>query len=273
MRSYASKSLKLLTVLVIALSCGVPLLWLFLSAFKHRVDMLTSTPTFLFTPTLDNFKQAFLERGFSGFIINSLIVSITSALLAALLGVPAAYVFSRTRFVGRDHWLFFVLSTRMAPPAALALPYFLVFMKVGLLDSVWGLIIGHTTFNLAFTIWTMKVFFDDIPRSIDDAARLDGLRHYQMLRILLPSVFPGLFIVTLLCVLFSWNEFFLSMVLAGRNAQTLPIAVLGLVTPAGTSWGQVAAIAVVTVVPILLLVMFGGRAIVRGLTFGLVREN
>jgi multiple sugar transport system permease protein len=273
MRLFIWKLLRIVIVVAIIASCGVPLVWLFLSAFKHRVDMLTSVPTFFFTPTFDNFSEAFLERGFSSFILNSLIVSIASATLAAAIGVPAAYVFSRTRMIGRDHWLFFVLSTRMAPPAALALPYFLLFMNIGLLDSVWGLILGHTTFNLAFTIWTMKVFFDDIPRSVDDAARVDGLPHHKRLRLLIPSVLPGLFIVVLLCMLFSWNEFFLSMVLAGRSAQTLPVAILGLVTPAGTSWGQVAAIAVVTVVPILLLVIFGGRAIVRGLTFGLVKEN
>jgi multiple sugar transport system permease protein len=273
MKSSLWKFLRILAVIAVVVSCFVPLLWLFVSAFKHRVDMLTSTPTFLFTPTLDNFREAFIERGFSAFILNSAIVSVGSTLVASVIGIPAAYALSRTRIRGRDHWLFFILSTRMAPPAALALPYFLVFMNIGLLDNIWGLIIAHATFNLAFTVWTMKVFFDELPKSIDDAARLDGLRHYQVLGILLPSIRPSLLIVALLCVLFSWNEFFLSMVLAGRSAQTLPIAVLGLVTPAGTSWGQVAAIAVVTVVPILMVVLFAGPAIVRGLTFGLVKED
>jgi multiple sugar transport system permease protein len=273
MRGSLKKFLQLTAVFAVMGVCCLPLLWLLLSALKHRVDMLASPPSLIFSPTLDNFREAFIRRGFWVFILNSAAVAFGSAALAAALGVPAAYALSRLRIPGRDHLLFFILTTRMAPPAALALPYFMVFRQLHLLDSLWGLIVAHTTFNLAFTVWTAKAFFDEVPKAIDDAAQIDGLGPFQTLRLILPVVAPGLSVVFVLCVLFSWNEFFLSMVLSQQRGQTLPVAILGLVTPAGTSWGQVAAIAVASVAPVLLLLMFAGRTIVRGLTFGVVKEG
>ena len=264
---------RLWVVLALMVICLLPLLWLFVGAFKHRVDMLATSPSFFFQPTLDNFSQAFVRNEYYRFVLNSALVAVGSGTLSMILGVPAAYVFSRTKLTGRDHWLFFILSTRMAPVAALALPYFLLFREVNLLNSIVGLMLGHTTLNLAFVIWTMKAFFDDVPRAVDDAARMDGLRHTQILRLLLRTVAPGLAVVGVLCVVFSWNEFFLSMVLAGRRSQTLPVSILGLVTPAGTSWGQVAAIAVATVAPVFTLVVLAGRTLVRGLTFGVLKEG
>lgn len=267
------RALYFAVVVILIGICCLPLFWLLLSAFKYRVDMLTTTPSLIFTPTLDNFREAFIARGFWKFILNSGLVAFASAIIAAGFGVPAAYALSKLEIPGRDHLLFFVLTTRMAPPAALALPYFIVFSWLHLLDSVSGLIIAHTTFNLAFTVWTAKAFFDEVPKSINDASRIDGLGHFQTLRLVIPAVAPGLMVIFVLCVLFSWNEFFLSMVLSQQRGQTLPVAILGLVTPAGTSWGQVAAIAVVSVAPVLLLLLFAGRTIVRGLTFGVVKEG
>lgn len=249
----------------------VPWLWMWMAAFKNRTQILSPDPVWIFTPTFENFPAVFLGRDFLLFLRNSLAVAGGTLILCLLVGIPAAYAFSRFRIPGGKHLFFFILSTRMAPPVVIALPLYLLFRNLGLLATHWAVILAHTTFTLAFVVWMMKGFFDEMPTAIEAAAMTDGYTRFQTFRkIILPVAKPGIVATSTFAFLFSWNEFLLALVLAGQDARTLPAAFPGLVTPHGTYWGQVAAAGAVVTIPVLILVFVLQRYLVRGLSFGAV---
>jgi len=259
----------LVVALVIALT---PYLWLLMTSFKSRLDALADAPVWLFTPTLEHYPKVFLEKDYLPLVVNSLIVSGVATTLSLLVGVPAAYVFARHDFAGKEDLFFFFLTTRMAPPISVVVPMFLFFGFVGLIDTRTSLILAHSTFNLSLVVWMMRGFFADIPREIDEAAQMDGhTRAGMFLRVLLPLAAPGMAATAVLCFILSWNEFLYALILVAFESRTLTVGIPGLVTPHGTLWGQVAAVAVVATLPIIVFTFLVQRHLVRGLTFGAVK--
>jgi len=259
----------LIAVLVIALT---PYLWLFMTSIKTRIDALADAPVWAFTPTLEHYPKVFLDKGYLPLVFNSLIVASVTTALSLVIGVPAAYAFARYNFVGKEDLFFFFLTTRMAPPISVVVPMFLLFGYVGLIDTRTSLILAHTTFNLSLVVWMMRGFFDDIPREIDEAGQMDGhTRAGVFFRILLPLAAPGIAATAVLCFMLSWNEFLYAFILVAFEGRTLTVGIPGLVTPHGTLWGQVAAVAVVATLPIILFTFLVQRHLVRGLTFGAVK--
>jgi multiple sugar transport system permease protein len=258
-----------LAVLVIALT---PWLWMFLTSFKSRVDALAPVPVWWFTPTLEHYPAVFLDRGYLPLVQNSAMIAIGATLLSLLVGVPAAYVFARHDFALKEDLFFFVLTTRMAPPISIVVPMFLLFNALHLTDTALAVVLAHSTFNLSLVVWMMRGFFAEIPREIDEAALMDGHSPAgAFLRILLPLAAPGLAATAILCFILSWNEFLYAFILAAFESRTLTVGIPGLVTPHGTLWGQVAAVAVVATLPIILFTFLVQRHLVRGLTFGAVK--
>jgi multiple sugar transport system permease protein len=259
-------------LVLVAVLVQLPFVWLLMTAFKERTDILSPTPTLLFEPTWGNFLQAFVAGKFDVFLKNSLIVASCSVLLCMAIGLPAAYAFSRFRVFGGKHLFFYVLTTRMAPGIAIVLPLYMFFQTIGILGTVWAVTIAHATFNLALVIYLMRNFFDDVPKELDEAALLDGATEWHIFsKVVLPLARPGIAVTMVLAFLFSWNEFLFAMIIGGTEAQTLPAGFPGLVTPLGTYWGQLAAVSVVVSAPVLVLVWSIQRHLARGLTLGAVR--
>jgi multiple sugar transport system permease protein len=260
-------------ILIIAILVAIaPYIWILTISLKTRKDYFSIPPVWDFQPIIDHYKNALIERGYYKNLINSAIVSISSTILALLAGTMAAYSFSRFRFTGDKHLFFFTLTTRMAPPVALSLPYYIIVTKIGLYDTHIALILAHTAFNLAFVIWIMKGFFDGIPKAIDEAASIDGLSPWTTYwKIVLPNALPGVGVTAVFCIIFSWNEFLLAMTLTNKNAGTLPVAILGLVTTQGTNWGQIAAVGVATTIPLILMAWLIQKYLLRGFTLGAVK--
>lgn len=268
----AVSGLEVAFLLTVTLISIVPFAWLVMTAFKERVDILSPRPKLLFTPTWSNFHEAFVVGRFDDFLMNSVMVASGSVVICMLVGLPAAYAFSRFRVVGEKHLFFYVLTTRMAPGIALVLPLYMFFQTIGLLGTVWAVMISHTTFNLALVIYLMRNFFDEVPQALDEAALTEGASEWQVFwRIVLPLTRPGMAVTTVLAFLFSWNEFLFALMIGGSNVQTLPAGFPGLVTPLGTYWGQLAAVSVVVSLPVLLMVWFIQRHLARGLSFGAVK--
>ena len=264
--------LEIAFIVAITLGSLVPFLWLVMTAFKDRTDILSAIPRLLFTPTLSNFYEAFVVGEFDIYLKNSLVVATGSVMLCLIIGLPAAYAFSRFRVFGEKHLFFYVLSTRMAPGIALVLPLYIFFQSLGLLGTVWGVMIAHTAFNLALVIYLMRNFFEDIPKDLDEAALTEGATEWQVFsRIILPLARPGIVVTVVIAFLFSWNEFLFALMIGGSGASTLPAGFPGLVTPLGTYWGQLAAVSVVVSIPVLIMVWFIQRGLTRGLTFGAVK--
>ncbi|MDE0242687.1 MAG: carbohydrate ABC transporter permease [bacterium] len=264
--------LELAVIWVVTAAALAPFLWLMLTAFKHRTDVMSPTPKILFSPTLSNFYEAFVIGPFTINLINSLVTASASTLLCLVLGLPAAYAFSRFRVYGEKHVYFYVLTTRMAPGIALVLPLYMFFQSIGLLGTLTAVTVAQTTFNLALVIYLMRNFFNDIPRELDEAALTEGAGEWQVfVRIILPLARPGIAVTAMISFLFAWNEFLFAFMIGGTGAQTLPAAFPGLVTPHGTYWGQLAAASVVVSIPVLIMIWFIQRHLTRGLTFGAVK--
>ncbi len=271
-RRQAWSTVEIALILVVTALTLVPFLWLVMTAFKERTAILSPVLQLGFEPTWSNFYDAFVIGKFDRSLANSLIIASGSVAICMAIGVPAAYAFSRFRVFGEKHLYFYILTTRMAPAIAIVLPLYMFFQSIGLLGSVWGVMVAHTTFNLALVIYLMRNFFDDIPRALDEAALIDGATEWQVFRrVVLPLAKPGMAVTIVLAFLFSWNEFLFAMMIGGSTAQTLPAGFPGLVTPLGTYWGQLAAVSVVVSIPVLLLVWLVQRHLARGLTFGAVR--
>lgn len=227
---------------------------------------------FVFTPTLEHYRSLFVDKGFGGYLANSVTAAIGSAVISVVLGTTAAYAISRGRFRGKSDLYFWIISTRMAPVVAVTVPLYAIFKTFGLLNSIPGLILAYTTFNLPFAIWILKGFFDSVSFEIEEAYMVDGHSRWQAIRKIVPLVAPGLAAVVVLCILLAWNDFIFAAVMGGQDAQTLPVATQGLKSATGIAWGEIMAAGVVTVAPMLLLGIVIRKYMIQGLTMGAVKQ-
>lgn len=249
-----------------------PYIWLVVTSLKTRYDALTTIPKVIFTPTLSNYISVFVERGFTKYFLNSFVIAAMTTIVTLFIAYPGAYTFSRMKLRGDNHLFFVILTTRMGPGVLVAVPIYLMFSKVGLWDTPFVVVLAHTAFNLAFAMWLIKGFIDEIPRDLDEAAWLCGMNPFQTaLRVILPLCAPGIAVTSIFVFIMSWNEFLYALLLTGEKAKTLPVAIAGLVTPHGTLWGQIAASAVLTSLPVLATAYILQRYVVKGLTFGAVK--
>jgi multiple sugar transport system permease protein len=258
-------------VVVLGLFVGYlsPLIWLVLSSFKQRVDIFSATPKLLFRPTLDNYVVAFHDKGFSSNLWHSVVVAVASSLVALLVGIPAAYRLSRHRSRFQGVFLLALLAARLLPAMVLSVPLFILATKLGLSGSFVGVVAAHLTFSIPFTVWMMRGFFLAVPTSLDEAAKLDGCNEAAaFFRIVLPLTKGGIAATAIFLLINSWNEFLFALILTGRDTSTLPVAIPNLLTPIGTFWGQIAAVATVTVVPVCLFAFAVQKYMVTGLTGG-----
>jgi multiple sugar transport system permease protein len=248
-----------------------PFLWFLQMSVKPNEYIGASPPRLLFAPTAEHYL-ALWESRFPRSLWNSTVVSVATTALAMVVGVPAAFALSRGRFRREQGIALWILASRMAPPLAFALPYFLIYRHLDLLDTRTGLVVIYLTFNLSLVIWMMRAFFDATPRSLDEAAWIDGASVWQgFLRIALPLAAPGLAATAILCFLFSWNDFFFALILTRTEAITAPVAVVNFLNYEGWEWGRIAAGATMVMLPVLVFALLVRRYLVSGLTAGAVR--
>jgi multiple sugar transport system permease protein len=249
-----------------------PLYWMFITSIKPSDDYLAVPPVwFPSHPTLVHYTAAlFAYRGLQG-IANSLIISISATALSAFVGTLMAYSFARFATGGR-HLSFWVLSQRFLPPIAIVLPVFLIYRTVGLHDTRFGLVIAYTVFTLPVTVWMMFAYFKGVPRSMEDAALVDGCTRWEAFwRVAVPLAAPGIIAAAVFAFIACWTEFFFALVLTSRNAFTLPTVFRAFLGFQGAQYGEASALAVVSLAPSIALGVLAQRHLVRGLTLGAVR--
>jgi multiple sugar transport system permease protein len=267
------KNVVLSALLLLALLWTVvPLGWMVLSSFKKPDDLVSQTPQLFFAPTFQNYIGLFTGgNALGGYITNSILAAGISTVIAVTLGCLAGYGLSRSHFRGKDHVSFWIISTRMAPIAAVILPLYAVFRSLDLLNSTTGLIVAYLTFNLPFAIWIMNAFFADLPPALEEAALVDGATKFGAFwRIALPLTAPGIVTTAILCLVFSWNDYAFAQSFSGPGSQTLPIAASQLITQTGINWGQLMAIGTIVVLPMIVVGLAVRRYLVKGLTLGAV---
>jgi multiple sugar transport system permease protein len=287
-----------LIVALVSLIYFLPVLMIIFTAFKPSAQALSVPPTlsptslfglipdqFVFTPTLEKFGQVFNRvmvsgsaaepTGFDVFFFNSFFISSVSVLLALVIGTLASYGFSRYPLKGNDTYLFIILTTRMLPAIVVIIPIILMFRTVGLSGSYVGIIMLYTAFNLAFTIWMMKSFFDELSYDVEDAARIDGSSEIKVfLKICLPQVVAGLAATFVFGLILTWNEFLFALLLTGVDTRTVPVAMNQAVSSGGrgTDWTLLASIETLFLIPVFLVTFFLQNHLLRGVTFGTVKR-
>ncbi|WP_339756879.1 carbohydrate ABC transporter permease [uncultured Hoeflea sp.] len=211
--------------------------------------------------------------GYDDRFTNSLIISITSTILAVSMGTLTAYGFSRFKVAGEDDWLFFILSTRMLPPVVVAIPMFLMYRVVGLNDTHLGLIILYTAFNLSFSVWIMKGFIDEIPREYEEAALVDGYTRMQaFFKVVLPEALTGMAATAVFCFITAWNEYAFALIMTNRNAQTAPPYIPSQVGSGLPDWTVIAAGTLLFLIPVAIFTFLLRNHLLRGMSFGAIRK-
>jgi len=255
---------------VICILILVPIYWIVATSFKPTSEILV-TPTSILTahPTLDHYKVA-LAGDFRRYLVNSLIAAGGATALGFLLSVPAAWGFAKFAYPGSGALLSFTVVTRVFPPIALALPFFLQFRAFGLIDNPLGLIISYLPIVLPLMIWILTGFFRDFPDELVEAARIDGLGTLGILvRIVIPLSLPGLGVAALFGFLVAWNEFVIALTITRTPAaQTMPVGISTLITQFQTLWGEMMAVAAIYLLPVLAITVASQRGLVRGLMVG-----
>lgn len=274
---------RALALTCVALFFLFPFVWVLLMSFMTNQDILRSTPTLVFTPTLDNYASliagqlktdvgAALPSDYMHNLWNSLLLSSCAVLLSLLLGVPAAYAFARFKFRLGEDIAFTLLSFRFAPPILVLLPLQLYFQDMGLYDSYAGLIWVYQLITLPLILWIVRGYFEDISPDIEHAYRLDGHGWLKsFVRIAIPLARPGIAAAGLLAFIFAWNNFIFALILGSSDVQPVTVGALAFITASGIQYGQIAAALMISVLPTATIAMFAQRYLVEGLSLGAIK--
>jgi len=293
-------------VIAYALITLIPLLWIFVTGFKSPPDSISYPPKVIYQPTLEGYVNLFTARSrqtreyidslgpattwydklarkrnmvitgpsrFAGRYMNSVIIGFGSTFLAVFLGTLAAYGFSRFKVPLKDDLLFFILSTRMMPPIAVAIPIFLMYRKLGLSDTALGMILLYTAVNVSLAVWLLKGFVDEIPREYEEAAIIDGYSRMQaFIKVVLPQMRAGIAATAIFCLIFAWNEYAFALLLTSGEAQTAPPFIPVIIGEGGLDWPAVAAGTTLFLLPIITFTVLLRNQLLRGITFGAIRK-
>jgi sorbitol/mannitol transport system permease protein len=257
---------------VLVLAMIFPVIWMVITGFKQEADAYSATPTLIFQPTLTQFQIA-LNGGFVAYLFNSAVASLVSTAIAMVLGIPAAYcmVFQMRKKSSND-MLFFVLSTRFMPFAAILVPLYVIVSRLNLLDNLFTLVIVYTAMNLPLIIWMARSYFLELPKEVLEAAWLDGCNTLRtMVNIVVPMAAPGLIAAALLSIIFAWNDFLFAVALTYTQSPTLPIMVAVFSSNQDLFLAKISALATAIIIVPIILGIYAQRHLVRGLTGGAVK--
>jgi len=263
-------------VVLLLFVVAFPLYWLVVQSFKLGNELATDPPIYIPSEiTFQNYEQILSKAGLLGNIFNSVFVALVSTALTLTIGAMAAYSLARRQLPAnfRNWLLISVLIIRMFPPITTIIPYFVLLAGFGLIDTYVGLIITYVAFGLPFAIWILVGFFQELPYEIEEAAMMDGASYFQRFRlVVLPLARPALAVTAVFVLIFSWNEFLFASILTSFNTKTLPVVMSGFISDKGIEWGAMTALGTMMVVPVIIVAWLSQKHIVRGLTFGAVKE-
>jgi sorbitol/mannitol transport system permease protein len=259
------------TAWVITLIFFAPVAWMVLTSFHSEADAATNPPTIFAGLTFDNYSALF-DRGVGPFLINSATASIVSTLLVLALAIPAAYALSIKPVEKWTDVMFFFLSTKFLPSIAALLPIYLLVKRIGGLDNIWVLVILYTAMNLPIAVWMLQSFLAEVPKEIMEAAEVDGAGTLRVIwSVIVPIITPGIAATSLICFIFSWNEFLLAVNLTATAASTSPVFLVGFITSEGLFLAKLCAAATLVSLPVLIAGFAAQDKLVRGLSLGAVK--
>jgi multiple sugar transport system permease protein/sorbitol/mannitol transport system permease protein len=251
----------------------IPILWGVLTSFKNEKEVLAYPPTVFFQPTLANYREVlFGPTNIVPNLTSSLVVALATTALTITIAVPAAYAFARLRLRAKRTLGFYILATQLVPPIGLIIPYFLILNRMGWMDSYRGLVLIYLTFSLPFAIWLLVSYFEDIPREMEEAALLDRASRFQAFwHVVLPQARGAIAVAVIFVFLNAWNEFLFAVVLGGAQVKTVTVSMYNYINTEQTQWAQLAAAALMAMLPVIVLGLLAQKHIVNGLTAGAVK--
>jgi len=263
------------SLIVFSIFFLLPLFWILLTSFKQQVDTFSIPPVWLFTPELTHYHSIIWRKPIINQLMNSIVTSGGAVLISTVVGSLAAYGISRMKTKAYNNLSFWFFSQRMLPLVTVVIPLYVLFRNMGLYDTRWGLILAYTNISLPFVVWMMITYFDDLPVELEEAAMIDGCSRLQtFLRIALPLAAPGLVATAIFCLVLTWNDFLVALVLTGPKSKTLPLEIMGYFYPSGRegfNWGPLTAISVVATIPVFVFTLLVQKRLVQGLTMGAVK--
>ncbi|RUS43800.1 carbohydrate ABC transporter permease [Cohnella sp. AR92] len=255
--------------LVILLLFLFPFLWMLTGSLKSQLQVLSPNHMFVFQPSFKNYLSVFQEYDYLKYIWNTFVIATVSTLASLFLGLPAAYGIAKFNM---PYFGLAILVAKIIPSITYLVPWYILFNKMDLIDSIGGMVLAHMVIGLPFIMWVMIPFFEEFPKEVEESAWIDGsskLRtFYQMV---LPVSVPGIVTSSLLAFIFSWNNFMFSLVLAGESTKTLPLAIYNFMSNTSINWGALMAAACIITLPVILIALFSQKYVVSGLSAGAVK--
>lgn len=262
-----------LVCIILAAATLFPIYWMVIVSMRTKLEIFSGPKLYQTSIFWENYYRPFFKDIYGKFLINSLIIATGNTGLVIFLAIFATYAFSRFKIWGSGTLFFWTITNRMAPPAAFILPFFLIFTKVGIVDTHVGMILLYCIFNLPFAIWLLKGMIDAIPVELDEVASIDGCSMLGTIwHVILPVAKPGLAVTAMMIWIFAWNEYLFASIITSMEARTITTGLAEFVTVIGTNWGEMAAVSVVCLLPAIIFLGYIQRYIIAGLTFGAVKE-
>ncbi len=265
----------ILLIVVLVIVILYPIFWMISSSVKVEEEINSTTPTWIPKHfTLEHYREIFKKYNFGRSMLNSLIIALSTTVVSVVLGLTAAYGFSRFKFPGSNIFLIIILLVRLFTPAALIVPFYDLMSWLGLVDSLISIIIGVTVINLPFVLWIMKAFFDDFPKELEDAAKVDGSSYIRVFtRIVLPCSLPAIATVVLFSFTMGWNDFLFALSFS-QSIRSTPatVSISLMITGYKIYWGHLMSGGTFLSIPIVLITLFLQRYFIKGLTMGAVKE-
>ena len=249
----------------------IPIYWLVNMSLKANAEIASGMTLWPYEPTLEHYRRIFTDASWYTGYLNSLSYVLLNTAISLAVALPAAYAFSRYRFLGDKHLFFWLLSNRMAPPAVFALPFFQLYSAVGLFDTPLAVALAHCLFNVPLAVWILEGFMSGVPREIDETAQIDGRSFPSFfVRIFVPLVANGVGVAAFFCFMFSWVELLLARTLTSVDTKPIVVTMTRTVSAAGMDWGLLAAAGVLTIIPGAIVIWFVRNHIARGFALGRV---
>ncbi|WP_376989505.1 carbohydrate ABC transporter permease [Bosea sp. R86505] len=276
MSASTTRKASLGSYLLVAVLAGIslaPIVVMLATSLKFKTQIFDGSAMLLFAPTLSNYSEVLADPQNLRYLSNSLIVASVSTVLTLTFGCMAAYALVRFRFIGRDVVSTSTLLMRMVPPAVLTVPVFTIWTyQYNLTNTLTGVILVYTALNLPFVVWILQSFIAQVPRPLEEAARIDGANPYQVFfLVVLPLIKPGLAAAAIFTFRIAWNEFILALVLTNRFTRTMPVKVSLFINEHNIEWGQIMAIGTLIAIPPLIFTFMASRQIITGMTTGAVK--
>lgn len=272
---FAGRPVRVIIVVISLIVILFPLYWLIANSLRTKTDYLANPPILFNAPvTFQNYQKILVENGIYKQFANTFVVAAVSTIIAVVFGSMAAYSTVRGRIAKkiRNFFGLWFMIQKMYPAIATAIPVYLVMRNLRLIDTRFALIIMNTSFNLPLVIWLMMGFFEQIPLELEESAKIDGANFVQrFFRIVFPVTTPGIIASAILAFVGAWNEFLFAVILSVNRSKTLPVVIAGFITDRGLEWGPMAATAVITLLPILVVVWALQKNFVQGLAMGAVK--